>query len=62
MLARLGVRYVIVGHSERRQLFGQTDEEVAATLRAVLRHAMTPIVLRRRDRGGARSRARPRPA
>jgi len=44
MLARLGVTYVIVGHSERRQLFGQTDAQVAATLRAVLRHAMTPIV------------------
>jgi triosephosphate isomerase len=44
MLARLGVTYVIVGHSERRQLFGQTDEQVAATLRAVQRHAMTPIV------------------
>jgi triosephosphate isomerase len=44
MLARLGVTFVIVGHSERRQLFGQSDEQVAATLRAVLRHAMTPIV------------------
>ena len=44
MLARLGVSYVIVGHSERRALFGQTDEEVAATLRAVLRNGMTPIV------------------
>ncbi len=44
MLARLGVRYVIVGHSERRTLFGQTDEEVAAILRAVVRHGMTPIV------------------
>lgn len=44
MLARLGVSYVIVGHSERRQFFGQTDEVVAATLRAVIRHGMTPIV------------------
>jgi triosephosphate isomerase len=44
MLARLGVSYVIVGHSERRQLFGQSDEQVAATLRAVLRHDMTPII------------------
>jgi len=44
MLARLGVSYVIVGHSERRQVFGMTDEQVAVTLRAVLRHGMTPIV------------------
>jgi triosephosphate isomerase len=44
MLARLGVRYVVVGHSERRQLFGQSDEQVASTLRAVIKHGMTPIV------------------
>jgi len=44
MLARLGVSLVIVGHSERRQFFGQTDEVVALTVRAVLRHAMTPIL------------------
>jgi triosephosphate isomerase len=43
MLARLGVRYVLVGHSERRHLFGMTDEQVAATLRAVLRHGMVPV-------------------
>jgi triosephosphate isomerase len=43
-LARLGTAYVIVGHSERRTLFGMGDATVAATLRAVLRHEMTPIV------------------
>src|SRR5215510_3075832 len=44
MLARLNVRYVIVGHSERRQLFGETDEIVNRKLRAVLKNGMTPIV------------------
>jgi len=43
MLARLGVRYVLVGHSERRRLFGMTDEQVASTLRAVLAHPMVPV-------------------
>jgi triosephosphate isomerase len=43
MLAKLNVRYVIVGHSERRQLFGETDEMVNKKLRAVLKHEMTPI-------------------
>jgi triosephosphate isomerase (TIM) len=44
MLAKLSVRYVIVGHSERRQLFGETDEIVARKVRAVLRAGMLPIV------------------
>lgn len=44
MLARLAVSYVIVGHSERRTLFGMDDAAVASTLRAVLRHEMTPVV------------------
>jgi triosephosphate isomerase len=43
-LAKLNVQYVIVGHSERRQLFGETDADVARKAQAVLRHAMTPIV------------------
>ena len=43
-LAKLNVRYVIVGHSERRQLFGETDEMVAKKLNAILRHSMTPIL------------------
>jgi len=44
MLARLGVKWVIVGHSERRQMFGEDDKVVARKLRAVLEHQMTPIV------------------
>ena len=44
MLARLATAYVIVGHSERRQLFGMDDTKVASTLRAVLRNGMTPLV------------------
>jgi triosephosphate isomerase len=43
MLAKLHVEYVIVGHSERRHLFGETDELVAAKLKAVLRNGMIPI-------------------
>ncbi len=44
MLAKLNVVYVIVGHSERRELFGETDESVNRKATAVLRHGMTPIV------------------
>ena len=44
MLAKLDVSYVIVGHSERRALFDETDEVVNAKARAVLRHGMVPIV------------------
>ncbi len=44
MLAKLHVRWVIVGHSERRQLFGETDDMVSRKLHAVLDHGMQPIV------------------
>jgi triosephosphate isomerase len=43
-LAKLDVSYCIVGHSERRELFHQTDEVVERTLRAILAHGMTPIL------------------
>jgi triosephosphate isomerase len=44
MLAALKVRYVIVGHSERRELFGETDEVVNRKVRAVFAHGMRPIL------------------
>jgi triosephosphate isomerase len=43
-LADLGCRYAIVGHSERRQLFGDTDEVVQKKTQAALRHGIRPIV------------------
>jgi triosephosphate isomerase len=44
MLAALAVTYVIVGHSERRELFGESDSDVNRKVAAVLHHAMTPIL------------------
>ena len=44
MLADLGCRYVIVGPSERRAYFGETDDMVARKLRAAQAHGLTPIV------------------
>jgi triosephosphate isomerase len=44
MLAALEVDYVIVGHSERRQLFGETDAIVARKAKAVFAAGMTPIL------------------
>ncbi|RYY63357.1 MAG: triose-phosphate isomerase, partial [Comamonadaceae bacterium] len=44
MLQDFGVRYAIVGHSERRQNHGESDETVAAKAAAALAHAITPIV------------------
>lgn len=44
MLLDLGCRYVILGHSERRTLFGETDAAVNAKTRAALVAGLTPIV------------------
>ncbi len=44
MLKELGVEYVIIGHSERRQYFGETDETVNKRLVAALKNGLKPIV------------------
>lgn len=44
MLAEMSVRYVVVGHSERREYFGETDETVNLRLKAAQRHGLTPIL------------------
>ena len=44
MLKEFGVEYVIIGHSERRQYFGETDETVNKRMHAALAAGLTPIV------------------
>jgi triosephosphate isomerase len=56
MLVDLGCRYVIIGHSERRQHFGETDDGVNRKVTAALRHGLRPILcvgesLAERERG-----------
>ena len=44
MLAEMGVEYVIVGHSERRQYFGETNETVNLRAKAAIAAGLTPII------------------
>ena len=43
MLKEIGVEYVIIGHSERRQYFGETDETVNKRIKAALKYGLKPI-------------------
>ncbi|MGH2705117.1 MAG: triose-phosphate isomerase [Actinomycetota bacterium] len=44
MLTKLGVTYVIIGHSERREYFGETDQSVNRKVQAALAHGLLPII------------------
>lgn len=44
MLKNMGIEYVIIGHSERRQYFNETDETVNKKLKAALKHNIRPIL------------------
>jgi len=44
MLKDAGCQYVVIGHSERRQYFGETDETVNKKIKAALAHGLIPIV------------------
>ncbi|MDD4979842.1 MAG: triose-phosphate isomerase [Candidatus Omnitrophica bacterium] len=44
MLKDIGCKFVIIGHSERRQYFGETNESVNKKIKAALKHGLTPIV------------------
>jgi triosephosphate isomerase (TIM) len=44
MLTEIGIRYVVIGHSERRQYFGETDETVNFRLRAAQKAGLIPIL------------------
>ncbi|HEX2180152.1 MAG TPA: triose-phosphate isomerase [Actinomycetota bacterium] len=61
MLTKLGVKYVIAGHSERREYFQETDEMVNWKVKAALKNGMTPIccvgeTLREREEGFTNSK------
>jgi triosephosphate isomerase len=44
MLADVGCRYVLIGHSERRREFGETDDQLNRKVKAALAHGLTPVL------------------
>ena len=63
MLKEAGCRYVIIGHSERRQYFKESDQDVNRKIAAAVKHQLLPIVcigetLEQREAGTTRGRDR----
>ena len=61
MLEKLNVKFVIVGHSERREVFGEDNEMVNMKVKSVFKHTMTPILcvgetIEEREEGQAQSK------
>ena len=61
MLEKLNVKFVIVGHSERREVFGEDNEMVNMKVKSVFKHAMIPILcvgetIEEREEGQAQSK------
>ncbi|HEU5002219.1 MAG TPA: triose-phosphate isomerase [Actinomycetota bacterium] len=61
MLTKLGMTYVILGHSERREVFGETDEGVNRKVKAAFQHGLVPIMcvgetLAERESGGTEAK------
>ena len=59
-LAKLDVRYVIIGHSERREYHAETDDVIAAKVQAALRHKLVPVICVGETRTTSRSSGRVR--
>ncbi|HJM98764.1 MAG TPA: triose-phosphate isomerase [Acidimicrobiales bacterium] len=63
MLEKLNVKLVIVGHSERREIFGESNGQVNSKVKAIFKHGMTPILcvgetIEEREEGKAESKVR----
>ncbi|MEC7924603.1 MAG: triose-phosphate isomerase [Actinomycetota bacterium] len=61
MLEKLNVKYVVVGHSERREIFGEEDQMINAKVKAIFKHSMVPILcvgetIDEREEGNAQSK------
>ena len=63
MLEKLNVKLVIVGHSERREIFGESNRQINSKIKAIFKHGMTPILcvgetIEEREEGEAETKVR----